>query len=86
VLAAPFAVALAYAPGVSRGRLALRLAVTVGLAALLHGLGDWSVARPGWGQVGFAAALLAPTLWLYAGARPLLATVRWADGSSPRTR
>ncbi len=69
VLAAPFAVALAEAAGVSRGRLALRLAVTVGVAALLHGFGDWSVARPGWGRLGFAAALLAPTLWLYGRAR-----------------
>src|SRR5690242_15839033 len=63
VLAAPAAMALAYAAGVPRARLALRLAVAIGLAALLHGLGDWSVAQPGWGRVGFAAALLAPTLW-----------------------
>jgi RsiW-degrading membrane proteinase PrsW (M82 family) len=72
VLAAPFAMALAEARGVSRSRLALRLAGAVCLAALLHGLGDWSVARPGWGRAGFAAALLAPTLWLYARTRPRL--------------
>jgi RsiW-degrading membrane proteinase PrsW (M82 family) len=69
VLAAPTAVALAYAAGTSRARLALRLMVAIGLAALLHGLGDWSVARPGWGRMGFAAVLLVPTFWLYACAR-----------------
>ena len=69
VLAAPAAVALAEAAGVSRTRLALRLVIGVALAALLHGLGDWSVARPGWGRAGFMAALLAPTLWLYARGR-----------------
>jgi len=69
LLAAPVAVALAETTGVSRTRFALRLLLAVTLAALLHGLGDWSVARPGWGRAGFAAALLAPTLWLYAHAR-----------------
>jgi RsiW-degrading membrane proteinase PrsW (M82 family) len=69
VLAAPFAVALAEAAGSPRSRVAVRLAVSLVLAALLHGLGDWSVAQPGWGRVGFAAALLAPTFWLYAHCR-----------------
>ncbi len=86
VLAAPFAVALADATGISRPRFTLRLAVAVALAALLHGLGDWSVARPGWGRVGFAAALMAPTLWLYArGRAPRLSTVRSAAGSAHHT-
>ncbi len=66
VLAAPMAIALAEAPFTSRWRVAARVAAALSVAALLHGLGDWSVARPGWGRWGFAAALLAPTLWLYA--------------------
>ena len=69
LLATPFAVVLAEASGVSRRRLALRVGGTLLLAAALHGLGDWSIARPGWGQWGFAAVLLAPALWLYAHAR-----------------
>ena len=87
VLAAPVAMALAHAAGLSRARVALRVAVAIGLAALLHGLGDWSVARPGWGRVGFAATLLVPTLWLYARARaPLACALRSAAGSARRTR
>jgi RsiW-degrading membrane proteinase PrsW (M82 family) len=69
LLAAPFAVALADATGVSRPRLALRVGVAVALAATLHAAGDWSIAHQGWGQLGFAAALLAPALWLFLRAR-----------------
>jgi RsiW-degrading membrane proteinase PrsW (M82 family) len=65
ILAAPFAVALADAAGVSRTRLALRVGLAVVLAALLHAAGDLSIAHRGWGQLGFAAALLAPTLWFF---------------------
>ena len=89
LLAAPFAVALAEASGVSRRRLAVRVGGTFLLAAALHGLGDWSVARPGWGQVGFAAVLLAPALWLFAHARAVERVrlpIRWADGSAARSR
>jgi RsiW-degrading membrane proteinase PrsW (M82 family) len=83
VLAAPFAMALAEAAPVSRAHLVLRLAVALCFAALLHGLGDWSVARPGWGRAGFAAALLAPTLWLYARARPGTGAARSPRKSYP---
>lgn len=69
LLAAPFAVALAEAAGAPRGRLALRVALAVVVAAALHGLGDFCVARPGWGQLGFAVALLLPALWLFARGR-----------------
>ncbi len=87
LLAAPFAVALAEASGVSRRRLALRVGGTLLLAAALHGLGDWSIARPGWGQVGFAAVLLAPALWLFAHARAVeRVPIRWADGFAARSR
>ncbi|HET9599431.1 MAG TPA: PrsW family glutamic-type intramembrane protease [Anaeromyxobacteraceae bacterium] len=75
LLAAPFAVALADATGVSPRRLALRVAIAVALAAALHAAGDWSIAHPGWGQVGFAAALLAPALWLFLRARRARAAV-----------
>jgi RsiW-degrading membrane proteinase PrsW (M82 family) len=68
-LVAPIAIALAKGMNGSRVRRALRLTVAVGIAAFLHAVGDWSVARPGWGQLGFAVALLAPTLWLYARTR-----------------
>ena len=89
LLAAPFVVVLAEASGVSRRQLLLRIGGALLLAAALHGFGDWSIARPGWGRLGFAAALLAPALWLFAWARtaervPL--PVRWADGSAVRTR
>lgn len=83
VLAAPFAMALAEATRVSRARLGLHLAAALCFAALLHGLGDWSVARPGWGRAGFAAALLVPTLWLYARARPGTGTARSPGNSYP---
>lgn len=97
VLAAPAAVALAESAGASRGRLAVRLSVAVALAALLHGVGDWSVARPVWGRAAFMASMLAPALWLYvrarrlapAGLRPLVRfdrAVRWGVGSSRHTR
>jgi RsiW-degrading membrane proteinase PrsW (M82 family) len=66
LLAAPFAVALAEAASGPRGRVALRVAAAVALAAALHGFGDYCVAQPGWGRVGFGAALLAPALWLFA--------------------
>ena len=69
LLAAPFVIVLSEASGVSRRRLALRVGGTLLLAAALHGLGDWSIARPGWGQVGFAAVLLAPRLALRARPR-----------------
>jgi RsiW-degrading membrane proteinase PrsW (M82 family) len=69
LLAAPLAVVLADLSRRSERRFALRLAVAFATAAALHGLGDWSIARPVWGRVGFAAALLAPALWLYARAR-----------------
>jgi RsiW-degrading membrane proteinase PrsW (M82 family) len=73
LLAAPFAVALSGIAGLPRGRAALRIALAVGLAALLHGFGDFCVAHDGWGRAGFASALLAPALWLYArGATPRL--------------
>jgi RsiW-degrading membrane proteinase PrsW (M82 family) len=72
LLAAPFAVALAEAAGARPGRVALRVGVAAAIAAALHGFGDFCVARPGWGQVGFAAALLLPALWLFArGASPV---------------
>ncbi|HTP30449.1 MAG TPA: PrsW family glutamic-type intramembrane protease [Anaeromyxobacteraceae bacterium] len=76
VLAAPFAVVLANAAGVPRARFAARLATGLVLAALLHGFGDWSLARNAYGRVGFAVALLAPTFWLYARARVHAAEVR----------
>jgi RsiW-degrading membrane proteinase PrsW (M82 family) len=89
LLAAPFVVVLAEASGVSRRQLLLRVGGALLLAAALHGFGDWSIARPGWGQLGFAAVLLAPALWLYAHARaaerPAL-SLRWADGSAARSR
>ncbi|GEJ58184.1 PrsW family glutamic-type intramembrane protease [Anaeromyxobacter diazotrophicus] len=69
LLAAPFAVALAEATAAPRGRLALRVAAAAAIAAALHGLGDFCVARAGWGRFGFAAALLLPALWLFARAR-----------------
>jgi RsiW-degrading membrane proteinase PrsW (M82 family) len=75
LLAAPFAIALADATGLSRRRLALRVGVAVALAAALHAAGDWSIAHPGWGQVGFAAALLAPAFWLFLRARRARAAV-----------
>jgi len=69
LLAAPFAVALAEATGATPGRLALRVTAAAAIAAALHGLGDFCVARPGWGRLGFAAALLVPAIWLFARAR-----------------
>ena len=89
LLAAPFAVVLSEASGSSRRRVALRIGGTLVLAAALHGLGDWSIARPGWGQVGIAAVLLAPALWLFAYARTsesLPLPIRWVGGSAPRSR
>ncbi|HTT70009.1 MAG TPA: PrsW family glutamic-type intramembrane protease [Anaeromyxobacteraceae bacterium] len=83
LLAAPFAVALAEVAGLSRGRAALRVALAVALAALLHGFADFCVAQAGWGQAGFATALLAPALWLYARDR-LPVPFRWVAGISGR--
>jgi len=64
-LLAPLAVVLAEAPARAPGRLVGRLGLALLAVAALHGLGDWSIARPGWGRAGFAAALLAPTIWVY---------------------
>lgn len=93
VLVAPAAVVLAEASGGSRARLAGRLAIGVALAALLHGVGDWSVGHAGWGRAAFMASMLAPTLWLYARARRPAraeclydARIRWAAGSPSRNR
>ncbi|HUK66292.1 MAG TPA: hypothetical protein VLV17_05645 [Anaeromyxobacteraceae bacterium] len=81
LFAAPFAVALAEAGGLAPGRAALRIGSSVLLSALLHGLGDFCLAKAGWGQAGFATTLLAPALWLYVRARPTL-FLRWAVGPS----
>jgi hypothetical protein len=69
ILAAPVAFAMAGAAHLPRLRLLGRLALGVGLASLIHGLGDWSILQAGWGRLGFALSLLAPTLWLYAHLR-----------------
>ncbi len=65
LLGVPLAVALARGGARRNVGLPARLGVALTAAALLHGLGDWSLARPGLGQAGYAAALLAPALWLF---------------------
>lgn len=85
VLAAPMAVALVDAGPARRSQRALRLLIAVGLAAALHGLGDWSVAHPRWGRLGFAAAMSAPALWLYLRPR-LAATARVRVEAGPGTK
>lgn len=69
LLAAPFAVVLAEAADGAPARRALRVAAAAAVAAALHGASDFCVARQGWGRLGFAAALLAPAVWLYLRAR-----------------
>jgi len=69
LLAAPLAVVLADVSRRSERLFPVRLALAFAAAAALHGFGDWSIARPVWGRIGFAAALLAPALWLYARAK-----------------
>lgn len=81
VLAAPMAVALVEVHPSRRSQRALRLLIAVGFAAALHGLGDWSVAHPRWGRLGFAAAMSAPALWLYVRARVATARVRVEAGA-----
>ena len=69
LLSAPFAMVLAEARALPLGQRSLRLAVAAAASAALHGLGNLGLARPGWGQAVYAAALLAPTVWIFARAR-----------------
>jgi RsiW-degrading membrane proteinase PrsW (M82 family) len=68
ILSAPlgFGVA-AFARERRRGGLLLALGFLV--SAGLHGAGDLSLAAPRYGQLGYAAALLAPALWIFLHAR-----------------
>jgi RsiW-degrading membrane proteinase PrsW (M82 family) len=87
LLSAPMAVVLADAAERPDRLLPVRLALAFAAAATLHGLGDWSIARPVWGRAGFMAALLAPTLWLYVRARAAVPAMRaLAVSLPPRSR
>jgi RsiW-degrading membrane proteinase PrsW (M82 family) len=61
--------ALAVAPALRSRHPALALALPLLAAAALHGAGDLCLALPGLGRVGYALALAAPALLLYARAR-----------------
>ncbi len=65
LLSAPFAVVLSEARELPLGARIWRLAVAAAASASLHALGNFSLTRPGWGQLGYAAALLLPALWLF---------------------
>ena len=67
LLAVP--VALAVAPALRSRRPAAVLAIPLLASAGLHGAGNLSLALPGVGHVGFALALAAPALVLFARAR-----------------
>ncbi len=69
LLAVPIALALAASVGTSFVGAGIRVAAALALAAALHGLGDWSILRPGLGRLGFAMTLLVPAMWLYARGR-----------------
>lgn len=86
VLAAPVAFAVARAARRGWRSAAWLVPGAVLLAALLHGLSDLAQAAPRFGQLGFAAALLAPVLAIYLHARrPALAPARAREeGSRPR--
>lgn len=76
ILAAPLGAAVLLAARGRRGALAW---LTLGLltAAGLHGAADLALSVPGWGRLGYAAALLAPALALHLLApRPAPAAAR----------
>lgn len=62
-------VALAVAPALRARRPALALALPLAASAALHGAGDLSLAQPGIGHAGYALALVAPAVALFARAR-----------------
>jgi RsiW-degrading membrane proteinase PrsW (M82 family) len=61
--------ALGVAPALRTRRPALALAVPLAASAALHGAGDLSLALPGIGHAGYALALAAPAVVLFARAR-----------------
>ena len=67
LLAVP--VALAVVPALRSSRPALALALPLLASTALHGAGDLSLALPGVGHVGYALALAAPALILFARTR-----------------
>ncbi len=68
LLALPLAVGAAAAA--RRGKRAWpQVALGLAASAALHGAGDLSLVLPRAGRVGYALALLVPTLWLFARAR-----------------
>jgi RsiW-degrading membrane proteinase PrsW (M82 family) len=80
LLALPLAVGVAAAA--QRGASAWPLvALGLGASAALHAAGDLSLAVPGAGRLGYALALLAPALWMYARSRAALR--RTVDGLAP---
>ncbi|MGC3996516.1 MAG: PrsW family glutamic-type intramembrane protease [Anaeromyxobacter sp.] len=68
LLAAPLGFALSARPGRTRAR---ALALALPAAAVLHAAGDLALSLPGYGRLGYAAALLAPALWAYLHLRRL---------------
>ncbi len=82
LLAVPVAFAFSAVGGAASFRGGAQLAAALLASALLHAFGDWSVARPAWGRVGYAVTLLLPALWLYARDRWPLRVARY--GARPR--
>jgi RsiW-degrading membrane proteinase PrsW (M82 family) len=69
-LSVPIGLAVAAGAAVG-GRGWLRLLAALLVSAALHGAADWSLTLPRFGPVLYAAALLAPTLWLFVHVRRL---------------
>lgn len=84
-LSVPVGLAMAAGAAVG-GRGWLRLLFALLVSAALHGAADWSLTLPRFGPVLYAAALLAPTLWLFVHARRLAGwPMPWEPGWRPAT-
>jgi RsiW-degrading membrane proteinase PrsW (M82 family) len=75
--------ALAVAPALRSRRPALALALPLAGSAALHGAGDLSLALSGVGYTGYALALAAPALVLFARARRRAVPVDAAQAGAP---